>query len=91
MLEMNFTERENMKKLFHDSLVIQVNDLGLDLTMSTVTGLADLAEDEIIVPPIPLEVSYFFYIAIENILIYFKLPDYFRQYLFKFNRGSSSS
>lgn len=61
MLELNFTERENMKKLFRDSLVIYVNDLGLDLTMSTVTGLADLAEDEIIVPPIPLEVSYIQY------------------------------
>lgn len=57
MLELNFTERENMKKLFKESLVIHVNDLNLDLSMSTVTGLADLAEDEIIAPPIPLEVN----------------------------------
>lgn len=60
MLELNFTERENMKKLFKDRLVICMNDLNLDVSMSTATGLADLAEDEIIAPPIPLEVSIFY-------------------------------
>lgn len=57
MCELDFSERDNMKKLFKDCLVIQVHDLSLDLPMSTVTGLADLAEDEIIAPPIPLEVN----------------------------------
>lgn len=56
MCELDFSERDNIKKIFKDSLVIQVNDLNLDLPMSTVAGLADLAEDEIIASPIPLEV-----------------------------------
>jgi hypothetical protein len=36
---------------------IKVNDLSLDLNMSTVTGLADLVEDEVIPQPHPMQVS----------------------------------
>lgn len=36
---------------------IKVNDLSLDLSMSTVTGLADLVEDEVIPQPLPMQVS----------------------------------
>lgn len=43
------------------ALVGQVNasvkDLYLTLNMSTVAGLTDFVEDEVIVPPIPLNVS----------------------------------
>lgn len=46
-----------MKKLFRDLLTIKVADLYLDLSMSTVTGLADLAEDEIIPIPMPMQIS----------------------------------
>lgn len=56
MTEMDFSNKDKLKKLFKDLLNIQVRDINLELTMSTVTGLADLAEDEIIAPPIPLEV-----------------------------------
>jgi hypothetical protein len=37
---------------------IKVNDLSLDLSMSTVTGLADLVEDEVIPQPLPMQVSF---------------------------------
>lgn len=55
--QVNIKDRESLKKLFSDLLTIEVKDLSLNLTMSTVTGLADLAEDEIIAAPIPLEVK----------------------------------
>jgi hypothetical protein len=37
---------------------IKVNDLRLDLSMSTVTGLAELFEDEVIPQPFPMQVSF---------------------------------
>lgn len=38
---------------------VRVKDLMLDLSMSTVVGIGDLAEDEIISKPLPLEVHTF--------------------------------
>jgi len=35
---------------------IRVKDINMDLSMSTVIGLGDLAEDEVISPPMPLTV-----------------------------------
>lgn len=55
-MEMDFSDKTQLKRFFKDLLTIHVSNLNLDLTMSTVTGLADLAEDEIIATPIPLEV-----------------------------------
>lgn len=37
-----------------------MKDINMDLSMSTVIGLADLAEDEIITPPMPVSVNLFF-------------------------------
>lgn len=54
---MDFSDKDRLKKLFKDILNLQVTDLKLELTMSTVIGLADLAEDEIIAPAIPMEVK----------------------------------
>lgn len=56
---MDLSDKENLRKVFVDFLNIHVSDLNLDLSMSTVTGLADLAEDEIILIPIPMEVITF--------------------------------
>lgn len=57
MTEMDFSDKDRLKKLFKNILNLQVTDLNLELTMSTVIGLADLAEDEIIAPAIPMEVK----------------------------------
>lgn len=59
MMELDFRHRENLAKIFKDLLTIEVRDLSLNLNMSTVIGLADLAEDEIIPLPLPIRVSYF--------------------------------
>lgn len=56
-MQMDFTDRDNLKRLFRDLLVVKVTDLSLDLSMSTVTGLADLIEDEIVPIPIPMQIS----------------------------------
>jgi len=37
---------------------VRVSDLNLQLSMSTVIGLGDLAEDEIIPKPLPMKVVY---------------------------------
>lgn len=57
MMELDFRHRENLAKLFKDMLTIEARDLPLTLNMSTVIGLADLAEDEIIPLPLPMRVS----------------------------------
>lgn len=59
MMDLDFTHRENLAKLYKDMLVIDVRDLSLILNMSTVIGLADLAEDEIIPIPLPMKVGLF--------------------------------
>lgn len=57
MTDMDFTDKAQLRKLFRDLLTVHVTGLNLELTMSTVTGLADLVEDEVIAPPIPMEVG----------------------------------
>ncbi|KAK9891592.1 hypothetical protein WA026_015552 [Henosepilachna vigintioctopunctata] len=56
MMQLDFRDRENLKKLFRDNLVVKLNGLSLNLSMSVVTGLVDLIEDEIIQTPIPLQI-----------------------------------
>ncbi|RZB39563.1 UHRF1-binding protein 1-like [Asbolus verrucosus] len=56
MMQLDFRDRDNLKKLFRDLLTIKVADLYLDLSMSAVIGLADLAEDEIIPIPMPMQI-----------------------------------
>jgi hypothetical protein len=57
LMQLDLRDRDKLKKLFKDLLTIKVADLYLDLSMSTVTGLADLAEDEIIPIPVPMQIS----------------------------------
>ena len=54
--EVNFADKDYIGKLFEDFVDVQVNDLNLELSMSTVTGLADLVEDEVVPVPIPMQV-----------------------------------
>ncbi|KAK3923200.1 UHRF1-binding protein 1-like [Frankliniella fusca] len=49
-------DRSCMQSWFNDLLVVYVTDLPIRLTMSSVTGLVDLVEDEIIPLPLPMEV-----------------------------------
>lgn len=52
----NVHDKEGIMALFKDNMEIKVANVPLTLSMSSVTGLADLAEDEIIPKPIPMEV-----------------------------------
>lgn len=56
MTHFDFSDKEQLKKLFKDKVTVYINGLNLDLSMSTVTGLTDLVEDEIIAPSVPIEV-----------------------------------
>lgn len=69
-------DKAGLMAMFEDTLEVRVSDVPLTLSMSSVTGLADLAEDEIVPTPIPLEVSIFlklicrsdifFYLILQN-------------------------
>ncbi|KAL5279581.1 UHRF1BP1L family protein [Megaselia abdita] len=50
-------EKKIIQSWFTNQAVIRVNDVNLSLSMSTVIGLGDLAEDEIITKPLPLDVK----------------------------------
>lgn len=52
----NVHDKENVMNLFEDKLEMKVANVGMSLSMSSVTGLADLAEDEIIPKPIPMQI-----------------------------------
>lgn len=52
----NVHDKENVMNLFEDKLEMKVSNIAMALSMSSVTGLADLAEDEIIPKPIPMQV-----------------------------------
>ncbi|XP_043506054.1 UHRF1-binding protein 1-like isoform X9 [Polistes fuscatus] len=52
----NLLDKQSIMDLFEDKLEINVTDVTMTLSMSSVTGLADLAEDEIIPKPIPMQV-----------------------------------
>lgn len=47
----------NNKNWFEDLLTLKVNNMELELSLSTLSGLSDLVEDEIISAPLPMEVS----------------------------------
>jgi len=53
----NVHDKESVMNLFEDKLEMRVVNVGMALSMSSVTGLADLAEDEIIPKPIPMQVG----------------------------------
>lgn len=55
----NVHDKENVMSLFEDKLEVKVVNVAMTLSMSSVTGLADLAEDEIIPKPIPMQVCIF--------------------------------
>ncbi|KAF5297495.1 hypothetical protein FQA39_LY12089 [Lamprigera yunnana] len=57
LLQLDLSNNENLRKVFVDFFNIFVSDLCLDLSTSTVTGLADLIEDEIIPIPISTEIT----------------------------------
>lgn len=50
-------DRSCMQTWFNDLLEVHVTDLPVRLSMSTVIGLTDLVEDEVIPQPLPMEVS----------------------------------
>lgn len=52
----NVHDKENVMNLFEDKLEMKVANVAMTLSMSSVTGLADLVEDEIIPKPIPMQV-----------------------------------
>ncbi|XP_015191800.1 PREDICTED: UHRF1-binding protein 1 isoform X1 [Polistes dominula] len=54
--DINLLDKQSIMDLFEDKLEINVTDLTMTLSMSSVTGLADLAEDEIIPKPIPMQI-----------------------------------
>ncbi|XP_050307973.1 UHRF1-binding protein 1-like [Anthonomus grandis grandis] len=64
LTQYNLTDKDNMRKVFDDCLNMEVKDLTMSLNMSTVVGLADFVEDEIIALPLPLNIS------IENVKIH---------------------
>ncbi|XP_034239731.1 UHRF1-binding protein 1-like isoform X2 [Thrips palmi] len=49
-------DRSCMQTWFHDLLEVRVTDLPVRLSMSTIMGLTDLVEDEVIAAPLPMEV-----------------------------------
>ncbi|XP_030238597.1 UHRF1-binding protein 1-like isoform X3 [Drosophila navojoa] len=49
-------DRKRIQSWFTHHAEIHVKDINMDLSMSTVIGLADLAEDEIITPPMPVSI-----------------------------------
>lgn len=50
-------DRAAVRALFRDEIQARARDLALELTMSSVTGLADLIEDEIFPEMIPLRLD----------------------------------
>ncbi|XP_037024390.1 UHRF1-binding protein 1-like isoform X3 [Bradysia coprophila] len=58
------TDKKSVLRWFSHNVEVRVKDLTLDLSMSTVVGIGDLAEDEIISKPLPLE------ILLENLKIH---------------------
>lgn len=53
----NIHDKESVMNLFKDKLEMRIANIGTTLSMSSVTGLADLIEDEIIPNPIPMQVG----------------------------------
>ncbi|XP_055541328.1 bridge-like lipid transfer protein family member 3A isoform X2 [Wyeomyia smithii] len=53
---LNITDKKSIQSWFQRKLNVEVKNINLQLSMSTVVGLGDLAEDEVIPTPIPMEV-----------------------------------
>ncbi|KAH8261867.1 hypothetical protein KR038_006435, partial [Drosophila bunnanda] len=53
-------DRKRIQSWITHHAEIRVKDINMDLSMSTVIGLGDLAEDEVISPPMPITVSLLF-------------------------------
>lgn len=53
---LNITDKKSILSWFKRKLNVEVKNIDLQLSMSTVVGLGDLAEDEVIPTPIPMEV-----------------------------------
>lgn len=51
--------RRSMTQLFTDCLEAQAANVRLSLSLSSLSGLADLLEDEILPKPVPMQVSIF--------------------------------
>lgn len=72
--EIDLHNKQALMDMFEDTLEIRVADVPLVLSMSSVTGLADLAEDEIIPKPIPMEVRLFpSFFSLEYSLIFYHI------------------
>lgn len=50
-------DKLSFTKLFKDFIEVRVCNIDLGLSMSTVAGLTDLLEDEVIRDPVPVDVS----------------------------------
>lgn len=48
--------KQSVLDLFEDKLEVKVTNVSMALSMSSISGLTDLTEDEIIPRPIPLQV-----------------------------------
>lgn len=57
-------DRKTILSWFQRKLNIRVKDLSMAMSMSTATGLSDLAEDEVLPIPIPMEID------LENVKIH---------------------
>ncbi|XP_055853904.1 bridge-like lipid transfer protein family member 3B isoform X3 [Episyrphus balteatus] len=53
----DITDKKSIQEWFTHHADIRLRDISLDLSMSTVIGLGDLSEDEIITKPLPLNIS----------------------------------
>uniref|UniRef100_A0A1Q3F3C1 Uncharacterized protein n=1 Tax=Culex tarsalis TaxID=7177 RepID=A0A1Q3F3C1_CULTA len=53
---LSITDKKSIQSWFKRRLNVEVKNINLQLSMSTVVGLGDLAEDEVIPTPIPMEV-----------------------------------
>lgn len=53
---LSITDKKSIQSWFKRRLNVEVKNIDLQLSMSTVVGLGDLAEDEVIPTPIPMEV-----------------------------------
>ena len=70
VFEINVHDKDAVMALFKDHVDIKVSNVPLTLAMSSVAGLADLVEDEIIPKPIPMEVSHIIFKTIFVIFLF---------------------
>lgn len=56
MENLDIKEKMSFTKLFKDFIQVHVSNIDLELSMSTINGLVDLLEDEVIREPVPVKV-----------------------------------